>query len=38
MFNIDFDVIIVNMEGQILNGNYKSVITWSKITKLNTKC
>ena len=27
MFNIDFDVIIVNMEGQILNGNYKSVIT-----------
>jgi cobalt-precorrin-5B (C1)-methyltransferase len=26
MYNIDFDVIIVNMEGHILNSNYKSVI------------
>jgi cobalt-precorrin-5B (C1)-methyltransferase len=25
MFNIDFDVIIVNMEGQVLNNNYKSI-------------
>jgi cobalt-precorrin-5B (C1)-methyltransferase len=24
-FKIDFDVIIVNMEGQVLNNNYKSI-------------
>ena len=30
-FEIDFDVIIVNMEGQVLNNNYKSIIIRNKV-------
>jgi cobalt-precorrin-5B (C1)-methyltransferase len=30
-FEIDFDVIIVNMEGQVLNNNYKSTIIQNKV-------